>query len=50
MQTFRTRLSRYLREQHELHPWMAPGIAVTASAALGARLGWLLDLTGGVLR
>ncbi len=42
-------LVSYLREQHAEHPWMAPGVALTGSAALGSHLQVLIDLVAAAL-
>lgn len=33
------RLSTFLVAEHRAHPWMLPGIALTAAAALGSLVG-----------
>ena len=38
--------ARWFAEQHRAHPWMLPGLAITASAAIGKGAVDLLSIMG----
>lgn len=39
----------FLRAEHRRHPWMAPGVALTGSAAFGSALPGILNALSRVL-